>query len=87
MWLSIKYVRSQGGGVCPVWTMEEVGSSDADVRTFWCKKFGFFEMYGVSARIRGRGIEPVGIFCGHGGRRSQFFAILCGRLLWMSFKK
>jgi len=29
------------------------GSSDADVRTFWCKKFGFFKIYGVLARTRG----------------------------------
>jgi len=44
-------------------------SSDADVRTFWCKKkasnFSRFIMY------------PHG----QGG---QFFVILCGRLLWMA---
>jgi len=31
------------------------GSSDADVRTFWCKNAKFFEIYGVSARTRGEG--------------------------------
>jgi len=31
------------------------GSSDADVRAFWCKKLQFFEIYGVSARTRGGG--------------------------------
>jgi len=44
---------------------------------FAAKNIGFFEMYGVSARTRG--VEPVRTFCGRGG---QFFAILCGRLLW-----
>jgi len=28
-------------------------SSDADICTFWCKKLGFFEIYGVSEWIRG----------------------------------
>jgi len=31
------------------------GSSDADVRTFWCKNIGFFEICGVSARTRMEG--------------------------------
>jgi len=35
------------------------GSSDADVRTFWCKNTGFFEIYGVPERTRGEGVEPV----------------------------
>jgi len=46
---------------------------------FGAKTFGFFEVYGVSARTRGVG--PVRGFCGQGGR-GQFFTILCGRLLW-----
>jgi len=32
---------------------KERGSLDADVRTFWCKKLGFFEMHAVSAQARG----------------------------------
>jgi len=38
---SMKDVRSQGEGACPVRTFcahGVRGSSDADVRTFWCKK-------------------------------------------------
>jgi len=31
-------------------------SSDADVRTFWCKNFEIFEIYVVSARTRE--VEP-----------------------------
>jgi len=30
----------------------------------------------------GKGVESVWTFFGQGGRRDQFFAILCGRLLW-----
>jgi len=45
------------------------------------KNFEFFEIYGVSARARGEGVEPVPSFYGQGGR-GQFFATLCGRLLW-----
>jgi len=45
------------------------------------KNFGFFEIYGVSARTRG--IESVWASCGQ-WRGSKFFAILCGRLLWMA---
>jgi len=40
------------------------------------KNVEFFEIYGVSARKGGRGIEPLRTFYG------QFFAILYGRLLW-----
>jgi len=39
-------------------TRGEDGSSDADVRTFWCKKLRFFVIYGVSARS-GKRIGPV----------------------------
>jgi len=51
------------------------------VRTFWCKNVGCFEIHGVSARIRGRGVEPLSTFFGQGGG-GQFFKILCGRPLW-----
>jgi len=39
------------------------GSSDADVRTFLCKKLEFFKIYVVPARTKGEGIEPVRTFC------------------------
>jgi len=31
--------------------------SSVDVRTFWCKNFKFFKIYGVSARTRKRGVN------------------------------
>jgi len=40
---------------------------------FGVKNSGFFEIYGGSARIM--------------GEKGQFFAILCGRLLWMAPKE
>jgi len=43
------------------------GVLDADVRTFWCKNFGFFELYGVSAQTRRGGFEPARTLCGQGG--------------------
>jgi len=61
---------------------DKEGSSDADVRIFWCKNFGFFEIYGVSERTRG--IELVRTLFEQGG--GQFFAILCGRPLWAAPK-
>jgi len=50
------------------------------VRTFalfGARYSGFFGIYGVSARTREEGVEPVRTR----GERSQFFAILCGRPL------
>jgi len=58
----------------------EEDSSDADVRIFGVKKnFGFFEIYGVSARTKGESSN-----CGHFSDKGkgQFFVILCERLLW-----
>jgi len=53
---SINNVRSQeGGGLSSadiLWT-KGGSSSCADVRIFWCKNVGFFEIYGVSARTKG----------------------------------
>jgi len=43
------------------------------------KNFGFFENFGMSARTKGRGVEPVPTFFEQGV--GQFFAILCGCLL------
>jgi len=37
---------------------------------FGAKIIGFFEIYGVSARSRGEGVEPVRTFCRQGGRTS-----------------
>jgi len=48
---------------------------------FGAKNIGFFEIYGVSARTRKEGVEPVRTFFGK-GEGGQFFAILCVRLLW-----
>jgi len=39
---------------------------------FGAKNFGFFESFGVSARTRGEGVEPVRTFCGQGERGSTF---------------
>jgi len=51
--LPIKDVCSQGARGCPVRTFcRQGGSSDADVRTFWGKTFGFFEIYGMSAQTK-----------------------------------
>jgi len=57
------------------------GSSDADVRTFWHKKLQIFEIFGVSTWTRG--VEPLWTFSRQGGG-GLFFAILCGRPLWMA---
>jgi len=48
---------------------------------FSAKNFAFFKIYGVSTRTRVERVEPVRTFFGQGWR-GQFFAILCGRLLW-----
>jgi len=56
--LSRKDVCSQGGwGLSSADILQTRGSSDADVRTFWCKNLKFFEIYGVSAQTRG--VKPV----------------------------
>jgi len=52
---SVKDVRNQGEGVCPVRTRGKGSSSDADVRTFGAKTFGFFEVYDVFIRTKGEG--------------------------------
>jgi len=39
---------------------------------FEAKNFGFFEIYGVSARTRGEEVEPVRTFFGQEGRVSIF---------------
>jgi len=55
-----------------------------EVRTFWCKNNGIFEIYDMSARTRG--VEPVQIFFRQ-ERRGQFFAIFCGRPLLTASKR
>jgi len=52
-------------------------SSVADVRTFWCKNIGFFEIYGVSARTRE--VKPVQTFC---GQREVNFSRFCADVLY-----
>jgi len=47
---------------------------------FGAKNFGFFEIYWLVRTDKG-GVEPVQTYCRQGGG-GQFFAILCGRLLW-----
>jgi len=88
--LSIR--RPQSGKGCPVRTFYGEGgggSLDADVRTFWCKNFRFFR--NLWCVRTDKGVEPVQKFCGQGRLRQcenfadkggQFFAILCGHLLW-----
>jgi len=39
---------------------------------FDAKHSVFFEIYGVSARTGGKGVEPVRTFCGQGGRGINF---------------
>jgi len=52
--------------------------SVADVRTFWCKKNRTFRnLWCVRTDKRTRRVEPMQTWGG-----GQFFAILCGRLLW-----
>jgi len=72
----MKDVRSQGGRV-------QCGQGEGVLQMRTSALFGAinFEIYGVSARTRRRGVEPVRTFFGQGGG-GQFFAILCGRLLW-----
>jgi len=64
-------VADKGGGVLQLRTSA----------LFCVKNFGFYEIYGVTAWTRK--VEPVRTFFGKGGEGgSQFFSILCGRLLW-----
>jgi len=81
---SIKDVRSQGEGVCLVRTFFGQGGGVLQMHMsalFGANNFGFFEIYGVSARTRRRGGESVRThFRQKGG--GHFFAILCGRPLW-----
>jgi len=53
---------------------DKMGSSEVDVLTLWCKNnFGFFEIFGVSARTRG--VELVR------RRRKVLIFLFCGRLM------
>jgi len=81
----IKDVRSQArGGLSSADIFRALGeSSDADVRTFWSKNSGIFRNLWC-VRTDKEGVEPVRTFFGEG---SQFFAILCRRLLWTAPKQ
>jgi len=76
--LSIKDVRSHGRG--------GLSSADKERGFFRCgrphfleqKNLRFFEVYGVSARTK----EEGGWASADKGKGVNFFAILCGRLLW-----
>jgi len=73
--LFIKNVRSQEwfvqfGHFADKWG----GSSDWTSALFDAKNSGFFEIYGVFARTRRKGVEPVLTFFGQEGR-GQFIAI------------
>jgi len=56
----MKDVRSQGEGVCSVRTFsgQVWGGLQMQMSTrFGAKNFGFFEIYGVFAHTRGRGLS------------------------------
>jgi len=74
---SIKDVRRQAKFVqCGHFT-DKGGISDADVRTFWCKKTLNFSKFMVW-----RWLSLFGHYADKGSERVNFFAILCGRVLW-----
>jgi len=83
----IKDVSSQRGGeIRPVRTFfsNREGERVLQIRTstlFGAKKLGFFEIYDMSAQTREGGLASADIFRTR-GKESQFFAILCRRLLW-----
>jgi len=60
---------------------ERGGSLYADVSIFWRKKFEFFEIYSVSVRTRGEGVEPVQTFYGQGGQGVNF-SRFCADILY-----
>jgi len=73
--LSIKDVRSHGGlSNADSFQTRGGGYSDADVRTFWWKNSGFFEIYGMSVRTRGVGQ------CGQG--RGMNFSRFCADVFY-----
>jgi len=64
-------------------------SSDADVHTFGAKNSKFFEIYGVSALTKGRGLSLFGYSADKGGSIFSLFcaSVLYGRLLIQQWKK
>jgi len=80
--LSIKDVRSQGKGLSSAGILRTRGrgSSDANVHTFWLIKVMIFRNLWCVRTDKG-GWLSADIFRTR-KRRGQFFAILCGRLLW-----
>jgi len=67
---------------CPVRTREEDScSSDADVRTFWCKIFKFMVCPHGQGKW-GRGFELMRIFSDKGKGDQLFAAKLLRQFLW-----
>jgi len=65
---SIKDVRSQGGFQYDIFRTRGWGSSDADVRIFWCKRLRIFRnLWCVRTDKRGEEVEPVQTFSGQEG--------------------
>jgi len=79
--LSIKDVRTQREFVqCGHFANKGGRVLQMRIPHFLMQNIGFFEIYGVSARTEGEGVELVRTFADKGG--GQFFAILCGRHVW-----
>jgi len=60
------------------------GSSDANVRLFGAKNIGYFEIYGVFARTRERGLSQFGHFA---DKEWVNFLQFCADFLWTALYK
>jgi len=56
--------RPQSGGFQYRYFVDKNGGLQMRTALFGANTFGFFEIYGVPARTRGEGVEPVRTFCG-----------------------
>jgi len=68
--LSIKDIRGQGEGVVQCGHFSDKGgggSSDVDVRTFWCKSSDFSKFMVCPREQRGRGLNQ----CGHFANKAE----------------
>jgi len=70
------HFEDKGGGVLQMWISALFGA----------KNLGIFEIYGVSARTKGR-FEPVRTFCGQEEKGGQFYdylrSLFLRRYLWL----